>query len=313
MVLAPLPIGAPAAAAPGAEPLSVVVSIPPWADLVAQVGGDAVEVTTLLPAGASPHAFDPLPSQALRLARADLVVMNGGLDAWLARLLEATAPGTPLLTLIGAVEFEPLPDVHAAGTPPDAGSAAADPEAAGAAAADAARDGDIGVNPHIWLDPAIALAAVPVIASALSQLAPDRAAYFDANAEQLAASLQRLDAEVGAMLKPYAGMRIVPFHDAWPYFVRRYGLIIAATLEPFPGREPSARYVADTVATIRQAGVQVIFSERQLNDRTARVVAESAGVAVVTLDPLGGAPGPERYHDLLRENALKIVEALEMR
>src|SRR5690606_25219853 len=78
-------------APPLATPLSVVVSIQPWADLVAQIGGERVAVTVLLPSGASPHAFEPSPSQAVGLSKADLVVMNGGLDAWLERLVAATA------------------------------------------------------------------------------------------------------------------------------------------------------------------------------------------------------------------------------
>lgn len=273
-----------------ARPLSVVVSLHPWADLVGQVGGDAVVVTTLLPAGASPHAFEPLPSQAAVLGGADLVVLNGGLDLWLERLVEATAPDVRRLVVMERVAFEPLE-----GHEHDEGDDA---------------EGRAGANPHVWLDPDVAARAALAFAEELAALRPDLAGAFRANALAVAEDLAALAAEVEALLAPVRSEPFVPYHDAWPYFARRFGLEVTATLEPFPGREPSARYVAETVVAIRRAGARVIFDERQLSGRSAVVVAESAGVEVVMLDPLGGPPGPESYQDLLRHNARLIAEAL---
>ncbi|HZJ10002.1 MAG TPA: metal ABC transporter substrate-binding protein [Trueperaceae bacterium] len=280
----------------GDDPLSIVVSIQPWADVIAQLGGDRVEVSTLLPAGASPHAFEPLPSQAVALARADLVVMNGGLDSWLERMLTAAAPGVPTLHMMSVVNFDPLQEVGHEGE-----------ERAGA---DAHSATSLGANPHIWLDPMIVARALPVLVAALVRADPTAAPAYERNAAALEADLLRVDAHIKTLFVGLEDASFVPLHDAWAYFARRYGLRIAVTLEPFPGREPSARYVADTVMTIRETGARVIFAERQLSDRTARVVAESAGVAVVTLDPLGGHPGPERYQDLLVYNANIIADAL---
>lgn len=277
------------------ERLSVVVSIQPWADVVSRIGGDRVTVSTLLPSGASPHSYEPLPSQAATLAEADLVVTNGGLDSWLERLVAATAPRAATVNLMSEVDFEPLQE-----TPHE-------PEEN---MSDDGRSVDVHANPHIWLDPSIVVRAVAVIAAALSELDPEGTERYSLNAEQLVTELEQVDREIESMLEGLEGATFVPFHDAWGYFARRYGLTVGAVLEPFAGREPSVRFVAETVQQIRESGAQVVFGERQLNDRTAQVVAESAGVRVVTLDPLGGAPGAESYSELLRENAMAIAEAL---
>lgn len=296
-------------------PLRVVVSIHPYADLARQIAGDAAEVTTLLPAGASPHAYDPSPSQATALARADVVVMNGGIDAWLERLVDATAPNAAHLVILEAIAFTPVEmHEHQDGeetvehTEPQ--DAHGDEQAEGHDDASAEGSDLFFVNPHVWLDPTLAARAVTAMAETFASVAPTRAATFRANAEALVTELIALDAELAALLAPAAGAPFVPFHDAWPYFAQRYGLEIVVSLEPFPGREPSPRYVADAVALVRAAGALAVFGERQLNPRPAEVVAESAGVGLVILDPIGGAPGPERYQDLMRENARKIVEAL---
>jgi zinc transport system substrate-binding protein len=303
---------------PDAPPLRVVVSIHPYADLARQIAGDAAEVVTLLPAGASPHVYDPSPSQATALARADVVVMNGGIDAWLARLVEATAPAAEQLVMLETIAFTPVEaHEHEGGEEAmdsaDTHDAHGDDEAEGHHDASEA-DGDLlFVNPHVWLDPTLAARAVSAMAETFARVAPDRAGAFASNAEALVADLYALDAELAALLAPAAGAPFVPFHDAWPYFAQRYGLEVVVTLEPFPGREPSPRYVADAVALVRAAQAPAVFGERQLNPRPAEVVAESAGVRLVILDPIGGAPGPERYQDLMRENARKIVEALAPR
>lgn len=283
--------------ASGASPQRVVVTLAPYADLIERIGGTDVEVTTLLPPGASPHAFDPSPSQAAALARADLIVMNGGLDAWLERLVEATAPGAARFVVLGAVE-------ESIGAAPASEEEATTGNAAG-------HEHDHGaLNPHVWLDPRLMVVAAKALAAELSRVDPVHSEAYEERLDALVADLLELDASVAELLAPIAGAPFVPFHDAWPYFAARYGLDLVFTLEPFPGREPSPKYIAEGVAAVRRSGAKAIFAERQLDPRSAEVVAESAGVMVVTLDPLGGVPGPTRYDDLIRYNAQLILDAL---
>jgi len=279
-----------------AAPLTITVSIAPYANIVERIGGEHVKVSTLLPAGASPHAFDPTPSQAAGLARSDLIVMNGGLDAWLDRLVAAAAPDVPLVVILDSIEFTPQ-DGH---EHPAEGASAQEPDDHGLSTA----------NPHVWLDPTLMIQAAGVIAGKLAALDPANAAAYAAGLARLDADLRALDAEIATTLAPVRDAPFVPFHDAWPYFAKHYGLDLVLTLEPFPGREPSPKYIADAVATVRQVGAKAVFGERQLNSRSAEVVAESAGVRVAILDPIGGAPGPVTYEQLLRFNASTILAAL---
>lgn len=289
--------------ATAAAQVQVVASLPPYASLAALVAGDLAEVRSLLPAGASPHAFDPRPRDLRRVAGADLVLINGGLDAWLLELVEAGGATGRTLVVLDHLELEPIAgDDHDAHGDEEHGDEAHEDEAHPDEAA-------AGVNPHVWLDPILMRQVVERIGRELAEIDPANAERYRANAAAAAARLSELDAELRALLEGAVGRPFVPFHDAWPYFARRYGLELVVELEPFPGREPGPRYLAEALDAIRASGAPAIFAERQLGDRAARVLAAEAGVAVVVLDPLGES-GPEGYEAMLRYNAEAIAAAL---
>jgi zinc transport system substrate-binding protein len=272
---------------------SVVVSIHPLYDLVRQLAGDDADVVRVLAPGASPHTFDPSPRDVARLVRADLVVMNGGLDLWLRGLVEASGARAPIVEVIG---LDAVRRALAEGFP-ELVALTAD----GATA---------GFNTHVWLDPLVMAAALPDLAEALAGVDPGRADAYRARSEALVAELEALDAELRITLAPIAGAAFVPFHDAWPYFAARYGLDLVVEIEPFPGREPSPAYLREALRLIRASGASAVFSETQLERRPAEVVAAEAGVALFELDPLGGFDGRDRYQDLLRWNAAVLLEGL---
>ncbi len=166
------------------------------------------------------------------------------------------------------------------------------------------------VNSHVWLDPAHMRTIVGAIGERLSELDPARADAIAARTAAYLAELDALDAEIASMLAPVAGAPFVPFHDAWPYFAAHYGLDLIVEIEPFPGREPTARELAQAIDLIDRAGATAVFSEVQLPERPARVLADEAGVSLGVLDPIGGAPGRRSYGELLRYNAAVILEAL---
>ncbi len=165
-----------------------------------------------------------------------------------------------------------------------------------------------GENPHVWLDPVLMIQAVPMLRDALIDVDPANVDLYTANADALVESLEALHAELSEQLAVVAGAPFVPFHDAWPYFARRYGLDLIVEIEPFPGREPSPRYLAEALDLIADSGATVIFSERQLPENSARVVADAAGVDLYVLDPVGGGD-IDSYQDLLRYNADIILNA----
>ncbi len=263
--------------------LTVVSSIHPYSALVRDIVGENTEVVQVLPSGASPHTFDPTPQDVARLASADLVVFNGVVDEWLTDLVGASGTDAPVLEVMNELTFKPV---------------AGDPD-----------EGET-VNPHIWLDPSLMTQAVPLIVNRLAEVDPAHAADYKANGEAVVTELRALDAELKETLAPFQGAAFVPFHDAWPYFARHYGLDLVVAIEPAPGREPSPGYIADALSLIEGSGAKAIFSEVQLPARPAEVVAESAGLPLYLLDPLGGGEETESYADLLRYNASTIATAL---
>lgn len=291
---------------------TVVVSLHPYYDLVQRIAGPEADVVRLLPPGASPHDFDPTPSQLERIEGADLVVLNGGLDAWVHDLVDATRSRPPVVEVLDAfedlevlLEGQAHDDEHAGDGP------AHDQDEDHASDEERDAHGEHGdVNAHVWLDPVLMEEAVRYIGERLAEVHPESAELYRSNVTELVEDLRALDGELRIVLGPVAGASFVPFHDAWPYFAARYQLDLLLEIEPFPGREPSARYLADVVEAIRQAGAPAIFAELQLGDRAARIIAAEAGVDVYVLDPVGGVEGRMTYEELLRYNARTIAEAL---
>lgn len=272
--------------------VNVVATIHPWFDLARQIGGEHVEASRLLPIGVSPHNFDPTPRDVMRVAEAGLVISNGGvgLDDWVEPLITASDTDATRLVVMEEIEFSPL---GPGGLEPDADDSAA------------------FVNTHIWLDVTIAMSATQAIRDALTTLDPANAGDYRSNADALLQELSELDAELLEALEPVQGAAFVPFHDAWPYFARRYGLDLVIEIEPFPGREPSPEYIVHALSLIEGSGAKAIFSERQLSRRPAEVVADEAGLPLYVLDPEGGGLAEvESYQELMRYNMEILLEAL---
>ena len=269
------------AAAPADGRMLVAVSIPPIADMVRQVGGEGVEVLTLVPPGASPHTYEPTPDQMRRLAKAKVLFLNGvGLEFWADKAIAAAGnPNLQVVTLSAGQEILQSDD-NAAG------------------------------NPHLWLSPRRAMAYVERIRDALIAADPEGEAAYRANADAYLAALQQLDADIKAAVAGFHSREMVTFHAAWAYFIHDYGLHQAAVLESTPGREPSAAEVAQIVETIKAVGAPAVFAEPQFSPQAAQVIADEAGVPVLILDPLGGTPPRETYLELMRWNLEQLRKGL---
>ncbi len=276
-------------------PINAAASIFPLADIVRQVGGNRVTVTTLLPAGASPHTFAPSVSTMRSLAQTRLYVKVGaGLDNWGDKLL-AAAQRPPLV--VTAADGVPLISIYES---------------------ELVRDGeghhDEGGNPHIWLDPIIVRDhIVPQIVKALSVLSPGDSGYFKANARRFAAELTALDRDFRSTVRTLSKRDFIAIHSAWPYLARRYGLQQIAAVEAFPGKEPSAKYIASLIRLARKSGVNTIFAEPQLSDKAARVIAAELKGNVLVLDPIGGESIPNRngYTALMRYDLSIIARGMK--
>jgi zinc transport system substrate-binding protein len=258
------------------DKLLVVVSINPLADLVGRVGGERVDVTQLVPPGASPHTYEPTPSQVGRLARARLLVLVGlDFEFWAEDMVDAV--GNPRLVVADT-------------------SAAIEP---------------IDRNPHTWLDPRNAILQVESIRDSLQQVDPEGRRVYEQNAERLVDELRALDQEIEKEIGSWSFHSFVAFHPAWSYFAKRYGLEQAAVVEETPGHEPSMDEMAHVIETAKAIGARAIFAEPQLPPEVAETIAEETGASVLLLDPIGGAEAPDDYLGLIRYNVQTMAKAMK--
>ncbi len=268
--------------------LTVVTTTTVFADMVSNVGGDLVSVTSIVPKNADVHTFEPRPADVRTVASAKLLVMNGlGLDDWLQKTItDASAAGTPLLQL--GVD---LPGVILL---PGETSATE--------------------NPHLWMDVKYAELYVDRIAQALGSADPAHAAAYETQAAAYKQQLEALDSWVRTQIAtiPEANRKLVTFHDAFPYYAREYGITIVGVAVEAPGQDPSAGYTAQLITAIKNAGVKAIFSEAQFPAKLVDELASETGCKVVSnlYDDALGDPPVTSYEEVIRWDTTQLVQAL---
>jgi len=270
--------------------IKVVATIFPLADFVKNVGGDKVEVITLMSAGDSPHTWEPLPKQVKTIADAGLVVINGaGLEFWIEKVVETA--GSPDLVVLDTSWIPAMEGALLAGE----------------------EDEHEGVNPHIWLDPVLAQKQVEAIAQALILVDPQNKETYLENAAAYILELKTLDDDIRSTTESFSIRQFIAFHPAWTYFANRYGLVEAAVIEESPGQEPTSAWMEDVIDLARQIEVKAIFAEPQFSDKAAKTIAEACGAEVLFLDPIGGADldGKDSYIELMRYNVEQMRLAMQ--
>jgi zinc transport system substrate-binding protein len=282
----------------------VVVSIKPIHGLVAAVLADIATPALLLEGGASPHSYAMRPSQARLLEQADLVVWIGpDLETFLTEPLRTLARRARVLLLTEVAGMLLLPtrgggswEMHAAHDE----HAGPDPHAHGA------------VDAHLWLDPDNAQQIVAAVTAALSQMDPDHARQYRANAARTAAAIDALTQDLEADLAPVRERPFVVFHDAYQYLEHRFGLRAVSAVTVAPDRPPGARRLVEVRERIRDLHARCVFTEPQFQPALAATVTEGTGARVAVLDPLGAdlAPGPDAYFTLMRRLAASLRACL---
>lgn len=270
---------------PASQRIKVVSSIYPLTDFVRNVGGDRVSAMTLLPPAASPHVFSPSPRDLAEITDARLFVKIGlGFEFWTKDFLPADGSRT-LIVVETSRGVKTLAETEG-GRP----------------------EGHIA-NPHIWLDPVLAMEQVRRIRDALIRIDPSHRSQYEKNTRSYLEQLRRLDLEIRETIARLPKRLLIAIHPTWRYFARRYGLTEGGVLEKSPGKEPTPAELMQIVRRIRKAGAAVIVAEPQLNDKAARVLAAEVGAEIVWMDPIGTPDRPERstYLKLMRYN-LKNLE-----
>jgi ABC-type Zn uptake system ZnuABC Zn-binding protein ZnuA len=284
--LVALALGSCVLAAPGFAAISIVAATPDLADIAKQVGGDRVSVYSIAKPNQDLHMIEPRPSDVSRIARADLVVRVGmDLDLWLDALLNAAANGKVnrggrgyVDASVGIQKLE-VPRQQITGA-----------------------SGDIHVygNPHYWLDPVNGEIISENILEGLKRVSPADANYFERNRNAFLASLRSGMRRWQEELSPYRGRKLVIYHDAWPYFVHRFGLKVLGCIEPKPGIPPTASHIASLIERIKAEKQPVVIADAAFYpDQAAKTIAASTGAKFVVIpSSVGGAKGADNFFSL---------------
>ncbi|MGI4953829.1 MAG: metal ABC transporter substrate-binding protein [Janthinobacterium lividum] len=269
--------------------VEAVASFTVLADMVHQVGGDRVHVTSLVGVNGDPHAYEPSPDDAKRLKSADVVFVSGlGLEGWMDRLIKASG-------------FKGRPAVASTGLQP----------------LRMQEDGRQVADPHAWNSAANGIVYVGNIVAALSAADPDGAAAYRANGDRYVSELRQLDAEtrqrIGAI--PAARRRVLTSHEAFGYFAAAYGVTFLSPVGLSTEGEASARALAGLIRQIKAEKVQVYFLENSNDPRLVKQVAAATGAkpgGMLFVESLSNPDGPApTYAAMFKGNVDKLVAAME--
>ncbi len=274
-----------------AAALKVATSFSILEDFVQTIGGSRVSVSSIVPADADTHTYQPTTEDARKLSGAILVFVSGfGFEAWLDKLVKNTADRAKVVTVSKGLtprKFE--------------------------------EDGRLEDDPHLWWNLINVQKYVANIRDALIKTDPAGKAIYTTNASKYLAALSVLDAYTKTQIAsiPSANRKLVTDHDALGYFADRYGLSIVGTIIPSgtTSSEPSAKELAALTDAIKKAGVKAIFPENILNPKLAESVAKETSAKVAPAlytDALGpkGSSG-ETFLKAFRFNVDTIVAALK--
>jgi zinc transport system substrate-binding protein len=268
--------------APVVGKLKVAATIFPLADIVRNVGGEKVDVVTIMPAGASPHTFEPTPETIRAVSGAVMIFKIGcGLDDWTEKVTAAMQGNVRVVAVSDNIELRKFED----------GSA----------------------DPHYWLSLKNGQIIAVTVAQELSKMDGTGTEYYMANMMEYVKKLDAADGRIRERLAPVKGKSFATFHEAWFYFARDYGLEVAAAFEPFPGREPTPKYLAEFGDTVKKRNIKWVFSEPQFSSDAILQVAKDLDVKLGVLDPEGGMADDAKergYIPMMEHNADTILKAL---
>jgi zinc/manganese transport system substrate-binding protein len=266
------------------ESVRVVASFSILGDFVKNVGGDRVDVTTLVGPDSDVHVYVPPPADARKIAGAKLIVINGlGLEGWLPRLLQLSGEKTPIVTATNGI------------APLRLGSEA---------------------DPHAWQSVANAKKYAANIRDGLIAVSPADAELFGKNADAYLAKLDALDSEVRRAVAqiPQGKRKVISTHDAFGYFASAYGVQFIAPLGVSTETEASAKDIARIIEQIRAEKIPAVFLEKMSDPRLIRRISAETGARIggtLYSDSLTGEKGDApTYIDMVRHNIKALTSAL---
>jgi len=280
-----------------ADKLHVVATTTDLKALTEAVGGDLVDVDALARGNQNPHDLEVRPSLMVKVRRADLLVLNGlELDQWAEVVIQGAnnpkvIPGAPgrvdasqgilVLEVPTARVDRSMGDVHPVG------------------------------NPHYTLDPGMARAITANILEGLARVAPASRATFERNRTEFLGRLDEAMARWTGLMAPLKGARVVVDHNLWPYFLTRFGLLQASSIEERPGIPPTPGHLTKLIAVMKDEHIKIILAAPWSDQNLAERVAQEAGARVVPMaSGVGAVKGADSYLGMIDYNVKAVVQAL---
>lgn len=276
--------------------LPVVVTLYPLQEFAQRIGGDHIHVQALVPPGAEPHDYEPRPRDIAALHAARVVIFNGaGLEAWLDKLRPEFSAGS---VVVNASETLPL----VRGIDEQEG--------------DARGESPARFDPHVWLDPMLAVRMVTAIAGGLQQADPQHSDAYRTNAATLEEELRALHREFTMTLGTCRQKEFITTHAAFGYMARRYGLVQVAISGLSPEAEPAPARLRELVHLARTHHIAVIYYETLVSPQVAETLAREVGAEVLVLNPLEGLTADElrqgrTYFSVMHENLNHLAAGLD--
>ena len=268
-----------------ARELSVVASFSILADMVSEIAGEAIEVESIIGPGADAHIYQPSVADAMTVAGADIVFVNGfGFETWASNLISESA--SDAVVVIATEGITPI-------------------------------EVDGSIDPHAWNSLKNGMIYVRNIAAALSDIAPQLADQVNANAELYMQRLEYIDQDITCRVSrlPESSRTVVTSHDAFGYLAADYGLTFLAPKGIDTDAEPTARALAVLIKQLKNVDAAALFAENITSPALINQIAFETGLEVggrLYSDALSVPGGPANsYVDMLRHNANNILEILE--
>ncbi|MBI5947912.1 MAG: zinc ABC transporter substrate-binding protein [Chloroflexi bacterium] len=242
--------------------LRVATTVAPLTSIVLNIGGDRVHIHGLIPDGVDSHTYEPRPSDAQVLARADLLIMNGA-------HLEGTTEAIAKANLRDPGKIYKLADNTLSG----------DDEKTGFLYDFSFPRADGNPNPHLWMNPKYALKYADLVRTWLSENDPENASYYQGNYDRFAAVLTQLDAAIrkDSETVPAENRKLLTYHDSWAYWAREYGWTVIGAIQPSDFKEPSAKELADLITQIKREKVLAVFGSEVFPSKTMETIARETG------------------------------------
>lgn len=273
-----------------AAPIKVVASFSILGDLVQQVGGDKVKVTSIVGPNGDAHIYEPVPTDVKNIAHADMLFINGlGFEGWMERLVDSADFKGTVVTTTQGLQPRVLDD----------------PE-----------EGKI-LDPHIWHDPVLVKQVVQNIINALVKRDPDNKCYYESRGKDYLQKLDQLHQWITSQLKgiPSPYRKVITAHDAFGYFGNRYQIEILSPVGISTEAEPPLSTFKKLIRLIKELGILTIFFENITNTKTIELIANETGAhigGVLYSDALStpDAPGAT-YLSLMRHNVTLFIQAMK--